>query len=114
VAIVERTYKLVRVPVNDILAAMNEAEKSKQRELEKQIKSLEAKKPPMPVAMGMQDASGPVPKTFVLERGELSNAADEVHPGFPVVLLRDTKPAPAQVEKPRPTTTGRRSALAAW
>jgi hypothetical protein len=62
--------------------------------------------PPLPVAMGLQDAAGPPPNTFLLERGELSQRGDEVRPGFPVVLVPDGKSLP---EKP-----GRRAALARW
>jgi hypothetical protein len=107
-AIVERTTRLVRVPAADVLAALGPDERERRRGLLAQIKTLEAQKPPVPVAMGMQDMKGEIPKTFVLERGELTNRADEVHPGFPVVLLRDKQAPPTVAD------TGRRAALAEW
>src|SRR5262249_50279843 len=68
---------------------------------------------PLPVAMGLRDTSATPPKTFLLVRGELSQPAEEVQPGFPVVLTEGRHALPARIES-RPTTTGRRSALAGW
>lgn len=112
--LVERTARQVSVSPMSVFNAMSESDKSRSRELQAQIKKLESRKPPLPVAMGMQESGGAAPKTFLLERGELSNAVEEVHAGFPVILLTDTKAAPASIEPPRPKTSGRRTALANW
>jgi hypothetical protein len=61
----------------------------------------------------LRDAEGQPPKTFLLERGELSHRGEEVQAGFPIILMPDNKPEPARVE-PRTPSTGRRAALAEW
>jgi hypothetical protein len=80
---------------------------------EKEVK--EGRKPaPLPVAMGLQDNRGALPKTFLLERGELGQPGEEVQPGFPIALLPDNRPTAAKIVPPREGTSGRRSALARW
>ena len=58
----------------------------------------------MPTAMGLTDKPGPVPKTFLLERGELANKGVEVQPGFPAILSSASK-AVAAVHFPLPAST---------
>jgi hypothetical protein len=111
--IVEETARQLNVSPTEVLKLMSEAARARHRQLQDQLKKLESKKPPMPVAMGLQDGPGPLPKTFVLERGELSNRGDEVQPGYPLVLA-SFKPQTATVVAPRPATSGRRTALARW
>jgi hypothetical protein len=113
--IVAQTARLLGVSPQEIAQALTEEEKSTLKSLQEQLRQFEPLKPaPLPVAMGLQDAAGPAPKTFLLERGELGNRAAEVQPGFPAVLLPGRQPTPAPVESPRPTTTDRRTALARW
>src|SRR5262249_22642351 len=57
----------------------------------------------LPVAMGLSNAGGAAPKTFVLERGELGSPGDEGVPGFPLVL-----------HSPEPLPPARRTALSNW
>jgi hypothetical protein len=64
--------------------------------------------------MGIHEASGPIPKTFLLVRGDLSNAGEELEPGFPIVLCANQQPAPARIAAPIETSSGRRTALANW
>jgi hypothetical protein len=64
--------------------------------------------------MGLQDNRGALPKTFLLERGELGQPGEEVQPGFPIALLPDNRPVAAKIVPPREGTSGRRSALAHW
>jgi hypothetical protein len=111
--LVETTLRLVRVASTEIIGKLNASDQQRYRELQLEIKKLEAKKPVMPIAMGIQDAAGPAPKTYLLGRGELSNPGDEVAPGFPVALLPGQKPLAAPIE-PRKGSTGRRLALAEW
>jgi hypothetical protein len=76
-----------------------------------ELSGIEAKKPaPLPKAIGLRDDRAEPPKTFLLERGELSHRGDEVTPGFPVILSGAARPAVA----PAPTSAGRRTALAHW
>jgi Protein of unknown function (DUF1553)/Protein of unknown function (DUF1549) len=112
--IVEKTARLLVITPENVVGAMNDADRTKHRELQERLKQFEAKRPPpLPVAMGLRDASPTPPKTFLLFRGELSQPAEEVQPGFPVVLTEGRQAIAARIE-PLPATTGRRSALAGW
>ncbi len=111
--LVETSLRLVNVSSMEIQNAMPEAEKSRHRDVQAQIKKLEAKKPALPIAMGIKDAAGPLPKTYLLERGEPANRGAEIEPGFPIVLLPSQKPQPAAIA-PATGTSGRRTALANW
>jgi hypothetical protein len=109
------TDRLIAVSTAEVQKAMGAAEKADWQRLQMQLKQFDTYKPaPLPRAIGLQDAAGPVPPTFVLERGELSNRAGVVEPGFPVVFLPRHEAVPAEVKSPRLGTTGRRSTLAAW
>jgi len=112
--VVDKTARQVSISPTDILNAMNAADKSRCRDLQGQIKKVLSKKPTMPVAMGIHEAKGPLTKTFLLGRGELSNAGEELQPGFLVVLSADHKPVPARVTASVESSSGRRSALANW
>jgi Protein of unknown function (DUF1553)/Protein of unknown function (DUF1549) len=113
--LVQQTARLLEVKPEEIVKGLAETDRARHKELLARLQEFDARKPvPLPVALGLQDATGPAPKTFVLERGERSAPADEVRPGFPLVLSKDYQTVDAQVEAPRPGTTGRRAALAAW
>jgi hypothetical protein len=108
---VELTTRLVGVSAGEVAKAMSAGDRTKLQSLQATLKGFDKLRPaPLPVTMGLQDRTGELPKTFLLERGELSNRGPEVHPGYPVVLAA---PA-ARITPPRPTTTGRRTALAEW
>jgi hypothetical protein len=101
----EKTARLLVVTPEAVVAALSAADRARHEELRAEIKKFDDRKPPpLPVAMGLQDGAA-VPKTFVLERGELSQRGDEVQPGFPVILQPADRP---------PTEAGRRAALARW
>jgi hypothetical protein len=106
---VAETERFVSVSQGEVLKKLNAEQKSLHKELLAKLKTIDAGKPNVPIALGLEDDAKPE-KTFVLERGEPSSKGDEVQPGFPVVL---TKEAP-KIAAPRPTTTGRRTALANW
>jgi hypothetical protein len=113
--VVEKTRRLLEVSPQEVVKALSEEDRARHRKLQDEVKKHDAKKPaPLPVATGLQDAGPQAPKTFLLERGELGNAAEEVQPGYPVILAADHKPAPARVEACLPGSTGRRTALADW
>jgi hypothetical protein len=105
--LVARTARLLAVQPQEIANAMSGADKARVAELQEELRAFDGHKPAaLPVAMGLSETGGPPPKTFVLERGELSNRGDEVLPGFPSILVKD---APLQNSR-----KGRRAALAHW
>jgi len=104
--LVEKTTRLLVVSPQAVVAALSPADRARHEELLAQLRKFDDRKPPpLPVAMGLQDAEAPA-KTFVLERGELSQRGDEVHPGFPMIL------APEAWR--REESAGRRADLAKW
>jgi len=110
--LVSETEKKVAVSEAEIAKAMNAEDRAKLAVLKERLKSFDHKKPAtLPVAMGLTDRAGPLPKTHVLERGEISNPASEVSPGFLTTL--SLKAQPASIEA-RAGSTGRRLALAKW
>jgi Protein of unknown function (DUF1553)/Protein of unknown function (DUF1549) len=112
--LVAETERRVIVSPAEIAKAMSPEDRAKLADLQKQLKAFDSRKPaPLPVAMGLTDHPGPPSKTYLLERGELSNAAAEVQPGFPTALSPNGKPVPAAIER-QSHSTGRRLALAKW
>jgi hypothetical protein len=113
--LVAKTARLLTVAPAQVVKAMTPADRAKHQELGDRLKTFDSKKPkPLPVTLGIQDAGGKPPKTFVLERGEQTSPGEEVQPGYPIILSPNQKPAPARITTIRSTTTGRRSALARW
>jgi hypothetical protein len=112
-ALVANTERLLVVGPKALKELLSAAEHARLKDLQKQLKALESKKPALPVAMALQDGAN-VPKTFVLKRGELGHPAEEVQPGWPLILSPNLAAKPAPVVAPRPGTTGRRTALANW
>jgi hypothetical protein len=112
--LVAETARLVVVSDKDVANAMPEADRVRLNSLRQQLKAFDPEKPaPLPVTMGLTDALGPPPKTYVLDRGELGHRAAEVQPGFPAILSPGGKVVPAKVE-PLSNSSGRRLALARW
>ncbi|HXG12837.1 MAG TPA: DUF1553 domain-containing protein [Gemmataceae bacterium] len=113
--LVEKTTRFVTVSSQEVVKALSEPDRARYQELQRQLRQHDGKRPaPLPVAMGLTDAAPTPPRTFVLERGELSEPAEEVEPGFPIILLPDHRAVPAVIEPMGTATTGRRSALARW
>ncbi len=112
--LVAETEAKVRVTDAEIAKALTAEDVAELNRLKAKLKTFDDKKPPTaPVAMGLSDKPGAPPKTFLLERGELSNKGVEVEAGFPAILLPHGKETPAAV-KALPSSTGRRLALANW
>jgi hypothetical protein len=110
--LVLETTPLLKVGDKELLNALSAADKTEHAKLTAELKAFDKLKPKQPaVAMALADGPGPIPKTFVLERGELSNPAAEVRPGFPIVLMKDNRPIEAT---PDGKATHRRAALAKW
>src|SRR5262249_35009275 len=113
--LVAKTGRLLGVSPPEIVQALNKEDAGRHRDLQRQLRKLDAlRPPPLAAAMGLRDARRPVPKTFVLERGERGSRGDEVQPGFPVALVPDHRSTPATIKAPTSETTGRRTALARW
>jgi hypothetical protein len=111
--LVADTERRVAVSDAEVAKAMAVADRERLTGLQAKLKAFDSKKPrTMPVAMGLIDRPGSTPKTYLLERGELSNRGAEVQPGVPSILTGG-KPVPATVE-PLVKSTGRRLALARW
>jgi hypothetical protein len=106
---VAETIRFVSVSQAEVLKELTAEEMKRHHELSDRLKAIDAKKPRIPVAMGIEDNAKPE-KTFLLERGEPANKGVEVQPGFPIVLSHE-KPT---IVAPRATTSGRRTALADW
>jgi hypothetical protein len=112
--LVDKTQRLVNVTTAQILKAMSAEDRLEAQKLQDGLHGFNDRKPiPLPAAMGLQDAATKPTHTFVLRGGELGSPAEEVQPGFPMVLSSDQRAAAARVE-PRLTSTGRRTALAEW
>jgi hypothetical protein len=112
--LVAQTQAKLTVTDAEVSKALTPDERAKADELRAKLKAFDNKKPPAaPVAMGLTDRPGPPPKTFLLERGELSSRGAEVEPGVPAVLSPDGKPVAATIAA-LPASTGRRLALAQW
>ncbi len=112
--LVELTNRLIGVSAKEVANAMSAEDRARLKELQAQLRQFDDRRPtPLPVTMGLSDAAGAPPQTFLLERGELAHRGEEVRAGYPVILLPRHEPAPARVE-PRSASTGRRAALADW
>ncbi|HUR53480.1 MAG TPA: DUF1549 and DUF1553 domain-containing protein [Gemmataceae bacterium] len=108
---VAETERLLNVSEAEVAKALSAEERTKLDAAKKHLKSFDSRKPsPAAVALGLTDRPGPPEKTFLLERGELSNRGAEMRPGFPVVLGGK---GDATIDKTT-GSTGRRLALAKW
>jgi hypothetical protein len=111
----EKTARFLTVTPQALFQALSTPDKARHKELQSQLRKFDSQKPkPLPMTMGLQDEPGRPARTFLLERGELNSPAEEVLPGFPVILSPEHKPVPAPVVLPAAATTGRRTALAHW
>ncbi len=82
-------------------------------EVEKQIKSLEARRLPAPTIRALWDRGEPSP-TYLLRRGDYLSPSRLVGPGVPSVLTDGQTPFVAKPPWPGAKKTGRRLALARW
>jgi hypothetical protein len=111
--LVAETARLVVVTEGEIQKVLPAEDRKSITELRLKLKSFDAQKPPPgSLAMGLIDAVAKVDKTFILERGELANRAEEVQPGF-LRVLSEGRAQDATITK-LPNSTGRRLTLAKW
>ena len=114
--LVLETMPLLKISDKELTDSLSAEAKAELAKLKTELKSFDKLKPrPPAVAMALADASGPAPKTHILERGELSNVGAEVRPGYPIVLVKDESPSrltpTADVDG---KNANRRAALARW
>jgi hypothetical protein len=96
-----------------ILAATNEDELRRYKELRLQLKELEERKESAyPEALSVKEIGSKPTPSFVLKRGNASTPGEEVAPAFPEVL----NPPKVVLPPPKPgqKTTGLRTQLANW
>jgi Protein of unknown function (DUF1553)/Protein of unknown function (DUF1549) len=112
IELVDQSAKKVAVTDAEVEKALKADELKELKKLRQELKAFDAKKPgAMPVAMGMVDRSPTPPKTYLLERGEITNKADVVEPGFPTTLVPSAKSVKVTALA---QSSGRRLALANW
>jgi hypothetical protein len=108
--LVAETEKKVAVSAAEITAALSADDKKKLAKLREELKTFDSRQPkPLPVAMGLTDKPGPVAKTHLLERGNLSSPAKELSPGFPTIVTTAEPTIRATAN-----SSGHRLALAKW
>ena len=109
-----QTNRLIAFATKDVLAIMSAEDRSQHEQLQKSLKKFDDRKPPpLPVATGLEDATGPIAKTYLLERGELNQRGPEIQPAWPLILAPGHEETPPPIQAP-PQSTGRRTALARW
>ncbi|MBM81159.1 MAG: hypothetical protein CMJ78_11275 [Planctomycetaceae bacterium] len=95
---------------------LSDAKKKRRAELKKQFGELKKSRPQPPSwanVMASVELETGAPPTFLLEGGSYDNPSDELQPGFLSAIIGDES-KPARIEQPRPSTSGRRTALAEW
>ncbi|MDB5320135.1 MAG: hypothetical protein JWN40_1766 [Phycisphaerales bacterium] len=109
----EKPRKRAAILDAKILAATNEDELRRYKELRLQLKELEERKESdYPQALSVKEIGNKPVQTFILKRGNASSPGEEVEPAFPQVLSppKVILPAPKKGQK----TTGLRTQLANW
>ena len=104
------------VSEKQLVEKLSKDELARRTELKKHFEELKKKRPQPPQwvsVMASVELKTGAPPTFLLEGGSYDNPSDELKPGFLSAIIGDDS-APAQIEQPRPGTTGRRSALVRW
>lgn len=92
---------------------LSEDKRAEYDELAKQLAAFDNVKPQaLPMAMTAADVGSRAPATHCLDGGDYKKPGEEVQPGFLAVLSKETPHITPPAE--RPTSTGRRAALARW
>ncbi|MCH8922125.1 MAG: DUF1553 domain-containing protein, partial [Planctomycetes bacterium] len=88
-------------------------QKPKSKDVDAQIKVLEASRKPQPLIRALWDRGEPTP-TYLLRRGNYLTPGRPVSPGAPAVLSADGTPLEIKPPWPDGAKTGRRLAFARW
>ena len=84
--LVKDAQPLLKVSWDEVIEALSPADRAKRDALKEQIRRLEAAVPPPPAHAWATVHEDPVPKTYVLKRGDANRKGAEVGPAFPRVL----------------------------
>ncbi len=106
----------IDVDEKKMIEALTTERRERRAELIRQLTAIESSRPNPPDAaniMATIEIERVPPAVHVLDVGSYDSPLDEVQPGFPEVLCAVGK-CDAQVTPPRPDSSGRRTALAAW
>jgi len=104
------------VSEKQLVAKLSTEQQTRRSELKKQFELLKNDRPQPPrwaSVMASVELKTGAPQTFLLEGGSYENPSDELQPGFLSSVIGDES-TPANIEQPRPGTSGRRSALVRW
>jgi hypothetical protein len=85
--LVKNIQPLLKVEWDEVLAALSPDDRERRQKLRDQIHALEATIPPPPAHAWAVVHEEPVPKTFLLKRGDVGRYGAEVRPGLPRVLV---------------------------
>ncbi|MBI1792213.1 MAG: DUF1553 domain-containing protein, partial [Acidobacteria bacterium] len=105
-----KSEEAIRVPDDEIRAALTQADAERLHAVEKRLVAMFAGYAPPPMAPGIIDVGREAPRTYIALRGNPGSPGEEVRPGFPTALGGGDIPDPPL----HATTTGRRKALAEW
>lgn len=90
--LVEGVQDLIKVPWDELVAALSPDEKSRRAELRRRVRAIEAELPPSLAKAWAVENSGVTPKTHVLKRGDIARKGNEVTPGVPRVIASVGEP----------------------
>jgi Protein of unknown function (DUF1549)/Protein of unknown function (DUF1553)/Planctomycete cytochrome C len=111
-ALISRLPRFLPIDRNNLGAAIP-AFKKESDEVEKRIRTLQARRLPEPKIQALWDRGEPSP-TYVYRRGDPLNPGRLVGPGVPSVLTDGKTPFEVNPPWPGATKTGRRLAFARW
>jgi hypothetical protein len=112
-AVAQETAAQVAVSGAEVTKALSKEDRAEQARLQAELKKV--KKPAaLPATMALRNPSGLPDPVHVLTRGDYLSPAEEVHPGFPVVLAKSSTPGSAGDVGNVRKTNARRAALANW
>ncbi len=112
-AVAQETAAQVTVSGNEVTRSLTKDEKAEQARLQGELKKV--KKPAaLPATMALRNPGGTPAPVHVLTRGDYLTPAEEVHPGFPVVLAKSNTTAFAKAAESVRRVSARRAALANW
>src|SRR5262249_53233952 len=107
--LVKKLESLLRVPPEEVTAALAGKERAESDRLNSRIAALKSGRRVPAKIQALYDV-GPPPPTYFLKRGNFETPGEEVEPGFLSVLCDGVQPKPIPIGQ----SSGRRLALARW
>jgi len=112
-AVAQETEAQVLVGASEVTKALTPEQKAAQVRLQAELKKV--KKPAsLPATMALWNPKTAPAPVHVLSRGDYLSPAEEVHPGFPVVLAKSNTPVATEAAEKVKAAGARRTALAKW